>query len=137
MPDDDSYKVVASVCYKNIIEMKIMPTANKYTIGSSNTIEIRYAKTPEYFQKYIIAKWNGLAQGNPYAVEGQEYLDSIYVKVAGSEQNAIDFQHDYVENKRQIYIGEQLSKMSAFIEEKCQAEIDFIEVNFKSQRSEK
>lgn len=31
-------------------------------------------------------------------------------------------------------IGEQLSKMNAFFEEKCQAEIDFIETNLSMQK---
>ena len=57
----------------------------------------------------------------------QQHLNTALLKFPKGEQACLNFRHNYIELKRQILIGEQLSKMSAFFEEKCQAEIDFID----------
>ena len=61
--DEDSYQVVCSVNYKNIIEMQEYmenDNYNKYNLKASNTLQIRYVKNYQQYQNYIITKWKAL-----------------------------------------------------------------------------
>lgn len=131
--DASQLNVIYSIYFKNIIEMELVNSTNKYTIGSTNTLQVSFVTSIDRFQRYILAKWAQLNQEDDDLEEDpKEYIQTIQLKFSGGEQQAIDFQHTFVENKRQILIGEQSSKLNAFLEEKCQAEIDFIQVNIES-----
>lgn len=118
-PQDEGYRIVCSINYKHIIEMQEYvenENYNKYNLKASNTLQIKYVKSYENYQDYIIMKWkalehkkndtfgfNGLING---VMDPSQYLSSILLKFPQGEQACLDFRHNFIELKRQILIGE-------------------------------
>lgn len=55
--DLSQFQVINSISFKNIIQTDLVSTSGKYSIASSNTLEIRYVKNPEAYEKFVLAKW--------------------------------------------------------------------------------
>lgn len=132
--EPNQFKIECSICYKNIIEITSQETG-KFAQISPKQLQLKYIRDFEQYQRYIIAKWRILDEYNQQQEQqlrdsASKSLNAITVQFK-SEQDCLEFRLNYLENHRQIMIGEQLSKMNAFFEEKCQAEIDFIETNMK------
>ena len=126
------FKVESSICYKNIIEISSQESG-KFAQIAPKQLQLKYIRDFEQYQQYIIAKWRILDEYNQHQEQqlkdsASKALHAISVQFK-NEQDCLEFRLNYLENHRQIMIGEQLSKMNAFFEEKCQAEIDFIETN--------
>lgn len=65
--EEPKMKVIWSINYKNIIEIhEYSQSTNKYALGTSNTLEIRYVKNYQQFHNYIIAKWKALEPPETY-----------------------------------------------------------------------
>ena len=118
--EPNKYKVEASICYKNIIEISSQETG-KFSQISPKQLQLKYIKDFEQYQRYIIAKWRILDEYNQQQEQqlkdsANKSLHAISVQFK-SEQDCLEFRLNYLENHRQIMIGEQLSKMNAFFDE--------------------
>lgn len=90
-----SVEVMHSVSYKNIMEIELISPSSKYSIAASNTLQIKCVNDTSHYERHVLERWT-----NPYQALEAGKLRVLQLKFLGGEQQAIDFQHQYMENKR-------------------------------------
>lgn len=56
-PSTQKLHVVHALSYKNIVQTDQVRENGKYSIGTSNILELRFVRNREQYEKYILAKW--------------------------------------------------------------------------------
>lgn len=94
----DQMQVVHSFSYKNIIQTDLVRETGKYSIGTTNLLELKYVRNSEQYEKYILAKWakykasvgQDLAE-DELLLEPNNFVQILQLRFGGGEQSAIDF----------------------------------------------